>query len=138
MELLFIDMPESEKPLKCTVQKTGFLGFTAATSEELKLTKENSIKFAVDRNGKNDPKSDLYMIINEGYESGSSKMKQTGVYLSCNTKVLFEKIGLDYNSKDKTYIYDIYKTDDLYEGKIIYKLKFREIVKEKRNKKADI
>lgn len=137
MELVFFKLAIDEKPLKCTVQRTGFLGFTAYTAKELGLIKDNYLLFAVDSRDINNSKADLYMIIYEHSIDGGCKMKHTGEYFSCNTKKLFDKINLDYKSNEKTFIYDIEKLNELYEGSPIYKLKYREINKAKRKKKNE-
>jgi hypothetical protein len=110
--------------LKCTIQATGKLGFTDATSKYMKLSEFSHVKFAQD----NEDKETLYLIhINEVNED-AFKVVKAGKYFYVNTKALFDTLEYDY--KNNTIIFDMVEQKE--EGIEIYKLLKREMPRKRK------
>lgn len=78
--------------LKATIQRSGKLGFTAETIEQLKLNNEVSIRIAAD-----DTRKDvLYMAVVPRTCEDAFPVVKTGIYFYLNTKQLFDEIRMDY------------------------------------------
>ena len=87
--------------MKCTIQKTGKLGFTSGTAKALKLNPESYIKIA----GEDDQPDVKYLIVcNEPDEDGF-KVDLVSGYYSLPTTVPFNELGVDY--KNYTIMYDL-------------------------------
>ncbi len=116
--------------LKCTIQNTGKLGFTAGTATVLKLTPESFIKIAGDENGI------MYLIVcNEPDEDGF-KVDFISNYYSLPTTVLFNELGIDY--KHYTVMYDLTREAslDAEASGTVYRMTKR--VNPKKKKEADM
>lgn len=110
--------------LKATIQATGKLGFTKATSDVLGLGVRKFIKFA-----QSDDERELYLIVSESENEDAFKVSISSGYYSLNTKGLFDALDLDY--KNKTIIFDLQRIvslDNELEGDV-YKMVYREILK---------
>ncbi len=78
--------------LKATIQRSGKLGFTAETIDQLKLSNEVSIRIASD-----DTRKDiLYMAVVPRACEDAFPVIKTGIYFYLNTKQLFDEIRMDY------------------------------------------
>lgn len=87
--------------LKATVQNTGKLGFSGATSTALQLSSGKYIRFAQD----DDADETLYLAVMDGRDEDGFKLLQSGGYYSVATRALFEALEVDY--KTRTVIYDL-------------------------------
>jgi hypothetical protein len=120
MNINFIKSSEVDKNVKCSIHKSGKLGFSSAAIEKLKLGSNKSLMIGVNDDDEND--EDLYMMVNEGHIENAFKISKAGEYYYANTKGLFDNLGLDY--RNKTIIYDI--VDFEYNKMAMYKLIKRE------------
>lgn len=120
MEIEFFNADELDRNLKCSIHKTGKLGFSGSAIEKLEISANKTISIG---KGKDEELDVLYIKINEGEEKGAFNVSKAGDYYYLNTKVLFDKLGIDY--RRKRIIYDIVEIDNG-DGKL-YKLIKREI-----------
>jgi hypothetical protein len=120
MGVSFFKAADLDRNIKCTIHKSGKLGFTDSAIKKLNIEVNRYIKL-----GKGDDEkdsTDLYMAVQPNEDEFSFKASKAGVYYYINTKVLFDMLNIDY--KKNTIIYDIIKIEE--EGKTMYKLKRRE------------
>ena len=104
--------------LKCTIQKTGKLGFTAETAKVLQLTPTSFIKIA----GDDELPGVLYLIICPGEDEDGFKVDYISKYYSLPTTALFNELNIDY--KNYTVMYDLARDaslDSSVDG-IVYKM----------------
>lgn len=104
-----------EKKLKTTIQRTGRLGFTDDTIEELGINETVRVKFAQD--DENNRK--LYLIMTDGKDEDAFKVIKAGSYYYLNTKLLFNSLGLDF--KNNTIMFDLARNaqlDEELKGKV--------------------
>jgi hypothetical protein len=127
LELDFFNASEFETRLKCTIQKTGKLGFNESAIKKLHLNENKSIKFGKSKDIQ-DVES-LYMVILDGVESEAFKVNKAGTYYYLNTKGLFDKLGYDYSVK--TIMFDIIEVANGVSA--IYKLIKREVPRKQRD-----
>jgi hypothetical protein len=126
MELEIIRI-KGDSRAKCTIHKSGKLGFSNSAARVMGLSSEKYLLFAKNKTEKEE--SDLYVFIYGGKAENSLKVIKAGNYFYCNTKVLFEELGIDF--KTKTVIYDI--REENYKEEKIFKLTRRDIDKKKKN-----
>lgn len=119
MEIKFFSAKEFESNLKCSIHKTGRLGFSGNAVERLKLEQNRFIRIGSDEN---EITRVLYMKIHNEDDGESFRANKAGDYFYVNTKPLFDKLGIDY--VNNVVIFDIVGID--YEGETIYKLTRRE------------
>lgn len=106
MELIFLDSREQTSNLKCTVHKTGNLGFTKEASEILDLDENKYV--LIGYSGELNEFSELYMkAISEENPKGF-KVYKAGEYYFIKMKYFFDKISIDY--RNNTIIYDLIET----------------------------
>lgn len=117
--------------LKCTIQNTGKLGFTAGTAKVLQLTPESYVKIAAD-----EEQSTLYLIVCNGFDEDGFQVDFISGYYSLPTTVLFNELRIDY--KHYTVMYDLSREASLDSeaGGTVYKMAKR--VNEKKKKEADM
>lgn len=125
MKILFIKADEIDRNIKCSIHKSGKLGFSSTAIDKLGLSNDKSVMIGVNEEDSDD--ENLYMSVEDGVKEEAFKISRAGEYYYANTKALFDKLGIDYRAK--TIIYDI--VDFEYEGMKMYKLIKRE---KKRNK----
>lgn len=119
MALIFYKNESSTSKLKATVQKTGKLGFTEATSRHLKFGESSVVQFAEDDQNK----GTLYLInAPDSHDETAFKVCKAGRYFYVNAKALFDKLGLDYESN--TIIFDLKRVIE-YTDMEVYKMKKR-------------
>lgn len=118
---------EDRGVVKATIQKSGRLGFSLAAIQELNLDVEKSISLFINEDEVSD--TCLYLKVNDNKEENSFTIKKAGIYYFLNTKFFFNRIGVDFNNKSITIIYDI--IDFNIGEELYYKLIKRE--KKKRN-----
>ncbi len=87
--------------LKCTIQKTGKLGFTSGTANALKLNPDSYIKIASD----DEQVGVLYLIVCDRPDEDGFNVDYISGYYSLPTTVLFNELGIDY--KNFTIMYDL-------------------------------
>jgi hypothetical protein len=109
---------ELEKNAKCTVHTSGKLGFSEGGAKKFGLTQDLFVVVATNEEDEGDP--NLYAWVEKTDENGGFKVCKAGEYFYLNTKALFEKLQLDFRSKEVVNIYDIVAMD--YEGQSIFKL----------------
>lgn len=118
--------------LKCTIQSTGKLGFTAGTAKVLQLNPESYIKIA----GDDETTGLLYLIVCIEPDEEGFKVDYSSGYYSLPTTVLFNELGIDY--KNYTVMYDLTRDAslDATVGGMVYKMIKR--VNKKNKKEADM
>lgn len=104
-----------EKKLKATIQRTGRLGFTDDTIEELGINETVRVKFAQD----DEDNSKLFLIMTDGKDEDAFKVIKAGSYYYLNTKLLFNSLGYDF--KNNTIMFDLARNaqlDEELKGKV--------------------
>ncbi len=114
--------------LKCTIQKTGKLGFTAETAKSLKLTPESYIKIAED----DERPGTLFLIVCAGEDEDGFKVDYISKYYSLPTTALFNELNIDY--KNYTVMYDLARDTSLDSSAngIVYRMSERKNPKKKK------
>ena len=107
--------------MKCTVHKSGRLGFNDEARKGLDLNENTFIMI-----GRNEDPNDknLYMKVLREQNDAAFKVNKNGDYYNINIKALFELEHIDYTNTEKTimfYIQEMYIGEDKY-----YKLKMKE------------
>jgi len=121
MKISFIKPKHIASNVKCTIHRSGKLGFSKAAIKELNVDETTFVKIGMNEEDTND--KNLYMLILKEKDDDAFKVNKAGRYYYLNTKYLFEDLMEDYRTKK--IIYDIQKIE--YEGDIIYKLNRREL-----------
>lgn len=129
----FYSAKDYSTKLKVTIQATGKLGFTAGTASALHLTPDSHVKLAGDETGT----ALLYLVVCPDTDEDGFKVDFTSGYYSLPTTVLFNELGIDYESY--TFMYDLTRESSLDEeaGGVVYKMKERKI-KRKEKKEANM
>ncbi|MEQ8682949.1 MAG: hypothetical protein RID25_24500 [Cyclobacteriaceae bacterium] len=120
MKISFIKADEIDRNIKCSIHKSGKLGFSSTAIDKLELSNDKSVMIGVNEDDSED--ENLYMSVEDGVKEEAFKISRAGEYYYANTKALFDKLGIDYRAK--TIIYDI--VDFEYEEMKMYKLIKRE------------
>ena len=128
MKLYFIKPQEIERNIKATVHKSGKIGFTIEASNKLHLNESKSIAIAT--NVDDDTDENLYIKVLDRIDNEAFKLGKAGDYFYINTKLLLDKLNIDYNNSEKTIMYDIF--EDVYDNEEIYILKKREVLKKQK------
>lgn len=129
MAINFFNAEELEQKLKCTVHKSGKLGFSDGATKRMKLGDNTRVKIGYDE-ADGEKGSVLYMQIDNSGSPQGFKVNKAGAYYYLNTKALFDRIGIKYSDKGVTIIYDITELDGDNAG--VYKLIKREAGRNKR------
>ena len=117
---------QTNRNVKCTIHKSGTLGFSKEAANKLKLSPGQYLSFSINEDDTNE--NNLYVeILNEEIE-GSIRISKAGNYFYAKTKLLFDE--LDVNYKENTVIYDIIDFD--YENKKMYKFLRRDLKRKKK------
>jgi len=124
MKLTFIKASDYNQNLKCTIHKTGKLGFSEAAISKLNFANNRYVKIARNEEDEND--TSLYLQVQTTTDEFCFMANKAGRYYYINTKAFFDNIGVDY--RNQTIIYDIVEFD--YDGQKMFKL----IRREKRRK----
>lgn len=126
MEIEFYNADNLDKNIKCSIHKSGKIGFSGNAIEKLNIGKNKSVSIG---KGKNDEELDiLYMKFNKDEISGAFTINKAGEYYYINTKTLFDTIGFEY--RKERIIFDIVEIENGDEK--IYKLIKRAISREKK------
>lgn len=120
MKISFFKAAELDKNFKCSIHKTGKLGFTEVAIKKLDLENKRFVK--IGKLDDEEDSDDLVMLIQEEEDEFTFKANKAGEYFYVNTKALFDMLNIDY--KKKSIIYDIVEIED--NGNVLYKLKRRE------------
>lgn len=132
MKLEVLSAKVFARKLKATIQASGRLGFTDATSRFLGLNEKRGIKFATDEVGK------LYLAVCEENSQDCFPTKISSGYYYVSTEKFFDFLHIDY--RNYVVIFDLIRFDkcDNFFGGEAYKMNQRIINKrgkhEKRNK----
>lgn len=126
MSLILYENNELNRRLKCTIQRSGKLGFTETTAKYLQLDKVEAVQFATD-----DEEENTLYLINGVSESAPNAFKvcKAGMYYHVNTKRLFEELNLDFESN--TIIFDL-KREPKYEQMEVYRMIKRVLPRKKK------
>lgn len=116
MELIFVKANELDRNVKCSIHKTGKLGFNDNAIKKLAIDSTKSIKIAYEDNDI-DLKCIYMEVVNEVTEE-AFKIIKAGEYYYINTKPFFDSKGIDYTEGNLKY--EI--TDYEHEGKKMFKL----------------
>ena len=115
----FFDAEEYTSNLKCTIQKTGKIGFSEFTQKMLGIKEGMSIRIGVD--GTKDNYKSLLIKLLDTIEKNAFKVNKAGNYYYINPKPLLDELDIKY--KEKSLMYDMVIAD---EKERIYKLVKRE------------
>ncbi|MFA6924728.1 MAG: hypothetical protein WC223_10815 [Bacteroidales bacterium] len=130
MGLIFVKANELDKNVKCSIHKTGKLGFNDNAIKKLSIDNTKSIKIAYEDN--DSELKNLYIEVVNGVIEEAFKIIKAGEYYYINTKPFFDKKGIDYSEGNIKY--EI--TDYEHEGIKMFKLTKK--VNKKRRTKQDI
>lgn len=115
-DIKFFNADDFSTSLRCTIQKTGKLGFTDFTQKQLSMDEGTYIRIG-ERNVSENEKQLFLQICDPTDKVGGFKISKAGRYYYLNTKVLFDELGYDY--KKKPIIFELVKYDG---EKKIYKM----------------
>lgn len=116
MELNFFNAEEIQGNAKCTIHKSGKLGFSMDAINMIGIDENKSIGIAAGEDY--DDTGNLYIKVFEGDKRGAFSVSKAGEYYYLNTKNLFNKLDIDY--KREKVIYDV--TEYEINGEQYYKL----------------
>lgn len=116
MEFEFFNAQELDKNLKCSIHRSGKIGFSAATITKLNISQGKSISIGKEK-GDLDNKI-LYMKVNNEIIPSAFPVIKAGDYYYLNTKALFDSLDVDY--RNEKVIFDIIELKNGNEN--IYKL----------------
>ena len=106
MALTLLSAKKYTFSLKVTIQKSGKLGFSAPTAEELGIDVDTYAKFFMDDEN---PKSPI-VVFNKTKDEDSFKANKSGDYYSLTTTVLFDSLGFDF--KKQSIICDLKREEE--------------------------
>ena len=118
MKLKIQNAKELDTNAKVTLQASGKLGFSDGARKKMNIESGKFLVIATNEEDNTD--ENLYAWLEENDEGGGFKINKGGTYYNASTKPLFDKMGIDYNDKEKLVIYDI--LDFQYEDQKIFKL----------------
>jgi hypothetical protein len=124
MKLTFVNASNFNQNLKCTIHKSGKLGFSEAAISKLDFSNNRYVKIATNDDDEND--KNLYLQVQQTSDEYCFAANKAGRYYYINTKTFFDNIGVDY--RNQTVIFDIVEIE--FEGQKLFKL----IRREKRRK----
>ncbi|MDQ2719428.1 MAG: hypothetical protein M3Z26_06645 [Bacteroidota bacterium] len=100
-EINFFDAREYASNLRCTIQKTGKIGFTDYTQKKLSMNDDMSIRIGID-GIKGEYNNLVIQILNE-VQPQAFKVNKAGNYFYINPKALLDELGLTYKAKNIMY-----------------------------------
>jgi hypothetical protein len=103
MNLKFFDADEIQNNAKCTIHKSGKLGFSMDAIKMLGIDETKAIRIATGTDY--EETGNLYMMVCPEYTRGAFTISKAGKYYYLNTKNLFNRLGLNYQ-KEKI-MYDV-------------------------------
>jgi hypothetical protein len=117
---LFFDARQYASNLRCTIQRTGKMGFSEFTQVKLQLKEGMSIKIGID-GSREDYKHLLLKLMNTVDET-AFRVNKAGNYYYINPKPLLDELGIEYKSRNV-----LYEMVCLDETERIYKLVKKEV-----------
>ncbi|MBI5324968.1 MAG: hypothetical protein HZB41_06815 [Ignavibacteriae bacterium] len=93
----------AERNMKCTIHKTGKLGFTLNAARKLGLSTSKSLDIGINEDDQND--KNLYMVIYDIINENSLRIYRAGEYYYVDTKELFDYLKYEY--RYYTIIFDL-------------------------------
>ncbi len=116
IDIDFFNADDLENNVKCSIHKSGKIGFSGNAIEKLNIGRNKSVSIG---KGKDDNELEfLYMKFNKEEISGAFPINKAGDYYYINTKTLFDKLGFDY--RKERIIFDIVEIEN--GGENVYKL----------------
>lgn len=106
MALTLLSAKKYTFSLKVTIQKSGKLGFSGPTAEELGIDVDTYAKFYMDDEN---PKSPI-VVFSKNKDDDSFKANKSGDYYSLSTTVLFDSLGFDF--KKQSIICDLKREEE--------------------------
>ena len=125
LDITFFNADDFSTSLRCTIQRSGKLGFTDYTQKQLSLSEGMYIKIG-ERKISDDEQQLFLQICTDENKQGGFKVFKAGRYFYLNTKVLFDELGYDF--KSRPIIFELVKFDG--ENKIYKMVKRNIAVKE--------
>jgi len=130
MAIKYFNAEELERKLKCTVHKSGKLGFSDGATKRMDIGDNTRIKIGYDEaEGENG--EILYMQVDNTGSPEGFKVNKAGAYYYLNTKALFDSMGVNYSDDGLTIIYDM--TEITHDQEVVFKLTKREVRRRNRN-----
>ena len=114
-DVIFFDASEYTTSLRCTVQKTGKIGFSDYTQKKLGINEMMSIRIGID--GTKDSFKHLIMQLLRDVDPKAFKVNKSGNYYYINPKPLLDILGINY--KKRNVLFEMVSVD---EDKNIFKL----------------
>jgi len=99
--ITFFEASEYSSNLRCTVQRSGRIGFTDFTQKKLGINENITVKIGID--GTKDSFQHLIFQFLEGKESGGFKINKAGNYYYFNPKALLDELNIVYTGKNIIY-----------------------------------
>jgi len=127
VKINFFDASTFDRNIKCTIHKSGKIGFSNAAIKRLGIDKMYGAKIGTNEENKED--ENLYLACIKDEDKSAFKFIKAGDYYYINAKPLLDEIKIDYRNTKVTLIYDIVEMD--LEGQKIYKLIKREVKRRK-------
>lgn len=123
MELNFFNAEEIQGNAKCTIHKSGKLGFSMDAIDLIGINETKSIGIA--QGSDYEETGNLYIKVFDSDKPGAFSVSKAGDYYYLNTKNLFNKLDIDY--KREKVIYDVteYEINDEQYFKLIRRVKGR-------------
>jgi len=116
MKLQFLKAKTASGKVKCTIHKTGKLGFSNEAAMLLGLDENKYVKIAVDLDDENS--DDLFLSVTFEKDEEAFNIRKAGQYYYLNTKYLFNELDIDF--RKKIISYDIQEIE--IEGETLFKL----------------
>jgi hypothetical protein len=125
-ENLFFDASKYTSNLRCTIQKTGKIGFSDFTQNKLGIKDGMSIRIGI--LGSKENYTNLLMQVLDTVSPDAFKINKAGNYYYINPKPLLDELNINY--KRKSIIYDMLPYN---EAQNIFKLIQKESTSEDTN-----
>lgn len=131
MKIKFFNPNSLDRNLKATIHKNGKLGFTVDAANKMELKPNMSASIGMNEDDEND--KSLYIKLHDEVVDDTFRVAKAGDYYYLNLKSLFDTLRINY--KEQSVIYDI--TEEMIEGKKLFKLTQRENGKKSKNETAE-
>lgn len=124
-----IDIRKFNVKLKATIQSSGKLNFSEDTAKALGLTDITYMRFGID----DEDESIYYLAILAEGDDNAFKINKSGVYYYLQGKLLFDSLGLDYQTRP--IMFDMIRMTEMDEvaGGEVYKLLKRRMPRKKKD-----
>ncbi len=117
----------SIKKCKATIQRTGRMGFSSTAALLMKLTQGSYLLLSECGDG-----NLAVVVVPDNTDGRGFPLHMAMAYFTVDLKGFFDLRGIDYRQPETTVIYDIVKTDEVYQNCPVFKLTQR--VKKRRIK----